>query len=360
MTYERNSYHGIHCVAKGQQRRKNNRKKLVIGIVILLALIATFVFVVIKPFGQEVLYGQQIEIEVPEGAGAKQIGALLEENKVISSQRDFTNAVSSQNADNDLRPGVYTFTGGQSIDDIISALKQGGKTGETLTIPEGLTAKKIAEKVAEVSDISADEFYAQTQKASDFETDFSFVKGAYNNSLEGYLFPKTYTVTKDMDAKDIIYLMLEQYEQEFSKVDMSYAKSKNLNEHDVVVLASIIEKESYTQGDMADISCVFYNRLHEGMALGSDVTTYYAVGKEMTEDLTNADLASDSPYNTRNPNSRGLPPGPICNPSLNALKAAANPSQQPYLYFFYSSKESCVKFFNDDASFNSAWEQENS
>ena len=246
MASNRNSYYGMHSTAKRQQRKKNSRKKIIIAVVILLVLVAAVVFFVVKPFGNGVLYGQQIQIEVPEGAGAKQIGSLLEENKVIASERDFTNAVSSQNADNDLRPGTYTFTGGESIDNIISALKQGGKTGETLTIPEGLTAKKIAERVAEVCNVSADEFYAKTQNASDFETKFPFVKGAYNNSLEGYLFPKTYTVSKDMSASEIISLMLKQYEEEYSAVDTSYAKSKNLDAHDIVVLASIIEKESYT------------------------------------------------------------------------------------------------------------------
>ena len=362
-------YSRENAVAAAHTKRSGGRGKaaVVVAVVVVLGL-AVFALVRFSPFdlpggfglGGEVLEGQQIEVTVPEGAGARQIGQLLADSKVISSASAFTTAVAAAGADSSLRPGSYTFTGGQSLDEIVAALQAGGKTGATLSVPEGLTARQIAERVAAATDVAADDFYAQTRKAGDYAADYPFVSGAYDDSLEGYLFPKTYTVPEGSGADDIVRMMLDQYQTEIADVDASYATSKNLNAHDVLVLASIVEKESRVQGDMADIACVFYNRLHAGMALGSDVTTYYAVGKELTEELTNEDLASTSPYNTRNPNSRGLPPGPICNPSLAALKAAAAPTQKSYLYFFYSTKDDTVKFFDDDASFNAAWAAENS
>ncbi len=354
------SYSRANAVSAAHTRRGGGRGKFIICAVVVLVVLVVALIVVVKPFGGEVLQGQQIEVTVPEGAGAKQIGQILADAKVVSSASAFSSAVAAAGADGDLRPGTYTFTGGMSTDEIIAALKAGGKTGATLSVPEGLTARQISERVAAACDVSADDFYAQTKKASAYAADYPFTSGAYDDSLEGYLFPKTYTVPSGSSADDIVRMMLDQYRSEFASVDMAYAKSKNLDEHDVLVLASIVEKESRTQGDMADIAAVFYNRLHAGMALGSDVTTYYAVGKDLTEDLTNEDLASTSPYNTRNPQSRGLPPGPICNPSLAALEAAANPSQASYLYFFYSTKDDKVKFFDDDASFNEAWAAENS
>ena len=344
----------------GGHGRGGRGKFTIVAAIALVAVLAVAAVIIFKPFGGEVLQGQKIEVTVPEGAGAKQIGQILEDAKVISSASAFSSAVAAAGADGDLRPGTYTFTGGASTDEIIAALEAGGKTGATLSVPEGLTARQIAERVADATDVSADAFYAQTKKADEYAADYSFTSGAYDGSLEGYLFPKTYTVPDGSTADDIVRMMLDQYRSEFSAVDMTYAKSKNLDAHDVLVLASIVEKESRAQGDMADIAAVFYNRLHAGMALGSDVTTYYAVGKDLTEDLTTEDLASTSPYNTRNPQSRGLPPGPICNPSLAALQAAANPSQASYLYFFYSTKDDRVKFFDDDASFNEAWAAENS
>ena len=352
---KRGGGHGGHGRGRG-----GHGKFTIVAAVVLVAVLAVAAVIIFKPFGGEVLQGQKIEVTVPEGAGAKQIGQILEDAKVISSASAFSSAVAAAGADGDLRPGTYTFTGGASTDEIIAALEAGGKTGATLSVPEGLTARQIAERVADATDVSADAFYAQTKKAGEYAADYSFTSGAYDGSLEGYLFPKTYTVPDGSTADDIVRMMLDQYRSEFSAVDMTYAKSKNLDAHDVLVLASIVEKESRAQGDMADIAAVFYNRLHAGMALGSDVTTYYAVGKDLTEDLTTEDLASTSPYNTRNPQSRGLPPGPICNPSLAALQAAANPSQASYLYFFYSTKDDRVKFFDDDASFNEAWAAENS
>ncbi len=357
-------YAGAHSkesvVAHAHEKRGGRGKFTIVAAVVLVVVLAVAAIIIFKPFGGEVLQGQKIEVTVPEGAGAKQIGQILEDAKVISSASAFSSAVAAAGADGDLRPGTYTFTGGASTDEIIAALEAGGKTGATLSVPEGLTARQIAERVADATDVSADAFYAQTKKAGEYAADYSFTSGAYDGSLEGYLFPKTYTVPDGSTADDIVRMMLDQYRSEFSAVDMTYAKSKNLDAHDVLVLASIVEKESRSQDDMADIAAVFYNRLHAGMALGSDVTTYYAVGKDLTEDLTTEDLASTSPYNTRNPQSRGLPPGPICNPSLAALQAAANPSQASYLYFFYSTKDDKVKFFDDDASFNEAWAAENS
>ena len=346
-------------IEHAREKRGGGRGKFIaLAVVVCIALAACAVFA-FKPFGGQVAQGQQIEVTIPEGAGAKQIGKILADAKVVSSASAFTSAVAAAGADDSLKPGVYTFTGGTSADEIIAQLEAGGKTGETLTVPEGLTARQISQRVADACGVPADAFYEQTKKASAYAADYPFTSGAYDDSLEGYLFPKTYTVPADASADDVVRMMLDQYSEEFSAVDMAYAKSKNLDAHDVLVLASIVEKESRSQDDMDDIAAVFYNRLHAGMALGSDVTTYYAVGKDLTEDLTSEDLASTSPYNTRNPNSRGLPPGPICNPSLAALKAAANPAQISSLYFFYSTKDDKVKFFDDDASFNAAWAAEN-
>ena len=152
-------------------------------------------------------------------------------------------------------------------------------------------------------------------------------------------------------------MMLDQFAAQIATVDMSYAASKNLTLYDVVTLASMVEKEYQAESDKAPIAAVFYNRLQKGMTLGSDVTTYYAVGKDMTEELTASDLASDSPYNTRNPSNFGLPAGPICNPSVSTLQAAANPAQVDYLYFFFSNREGETMFFVNDADFNAAWAQ---
>ena len=191
--------------------------------------------------------------------------------------------------------------------------------------------------------------------ASSYENDYPFLKGAYNNSMEGYLFPDTYAVEYGTSPDAVIRMMLDNFSAQIAGLDMSYASSKNLTTQDVVILASMVEKESRRDSDKGEIASVFYNRLREGMSLGSDVTTYYAVGKELTEELTMNDLASDSPYNTRNPNHRGLPAGPICNPGLASLKAAAHPDETDYLYFFYSQSRDKTMFYKNQVSFDQGW-----
>ena len=158
-----------------------------------------------------------------------------------------------------------------------------------------------------------------------------------------------------MTCDGVIRMMLDEFSTQIAQVDMSYAQSKNLTVSDVVILASIVQKESGTADDMGSIASVFYNRLHAGMNLGSDVTTYYAVGKELGEELTTEDLASTSPYNTRNANNKSLPPGPIASPGMAALTAAAHPDETNYLYFFWSDSQSQTMFFEDAESFNAAW-----
>lgn len=301
--------------------------------------------------------GQEITVEIASGSSTTQIADLLVDNGVIESRDSFTQRVKELGEGASLQAGNYTFTGGEDIDDIIDRIVNGKV--KTVTIPEGYTLRQISQTVADACGLDANEFYQTASTgASKYASDYPVLANCYGGSLEGFLYPSTYNVKSDVSVDSLIRDMLAQYQKQVSSVDMSYAKSKNLTEYDVVTLASMIEKESRTDADKADISAVFYNRLHADMSLGSDVTTYYAVGKDMTEELTASDLASTSPYNTRNPNSRGLPAGPICSPSLASLKAAANPSSASYLYFFYSESDNQVHFFDTQQEFDAAWEKE--
>lgn len=301
--------------------------------------------------------GQEITVEIASGSSTTQIADLLVDNGVIESRDSFTQRVKELGEGASLQAGNYTFTGGEDIDDIIDRIVNGKV--KTVTIPEGYTLRQISQTVADACGLDANEFYQTASTgALKYASDYPVLANCYGGSLEGFLYPSTYNVKSDVSVDSLIRDMLAQYQKQVSSVDMSYAKSKNLTEYDVVALASMIEKESRTDADKADISAVFYNRLHANMSLGSDVTTYYAVDKDMTEELTASDLASTSPYNTRNPNSRGLPAGPICSPSLASLKAAANPSSASYLYFFYAESDNQVHFFGTQQEFDAAWGKE--
>ena len=350
---------GKHSAKHAAPKKKKGGHGL-IGVIVLVLIVLACGFVAQKVLpglteqpGQ-VAEGQEITIEVAEGSTTTQIAQLLKENGIIALESEFVNTVKNKGVADQLKAGTYRFIGGEKVSDIVDAMVK-GNAGYTVTIPEGYSAKQIAKTVAAACELDEDEFYAQTLKADQYVADYPFLDGVYNNSMEGFLFPDTYTVSYGSTADQIVRMMLDNFSAQIASVDMSYAASKNLTTYDVVILASMTEKESRDDSDKASIVSVFYNRLHEGMSLGSDPTTYYAVGKDYTEPLTKQDLASDNPYNTRNVNNKGLPPGPICSPGMASLIAAAHPDETGYLFFFYSSKKDETMFFKDQASFDAAW-----
>lgn len=343
------------------ERRKGKSRKrgILIAIVVIVLVIIAAVVAYTQFLGDktgEVKQGQEIAVVIPAGSTTDQIAGILVDDGVIPSSKAFVNRVKQLDKAASLQSGSYVMTGGDDLDKIIDMLSR-GETGRQLVIPEGYNLRQIATRVQETCGIDSEEFYALTQKAPDYVAEYPFLEGVYNGSMEGFLYPDTYRVDPSATADDVIRMMLDQFAAQIATVDMSYATSKNLSLYDVVTLASMVEKEYKAESDKPQIAAVFYNRLREGITLGSDVTTYYAVGKDMTEELTVSDLASDSPYNTRNPSHFGLPAGPICNPSVTTIQAAASPAEVDYLYFFYSNREGRTMFFANDADFNAAWAQ---
>jgi UPF0755 protein len=149
-------------------------------------------------------------------------------------------------------------------------------------------------------------------------------------SLEGFLFPATYELAEDATAADLVDLQLEAYEMNTADVNYRYARSRNLTTYDVLIIASMIEREVAVARERPLVASVIYNRLRAGMRLDIDATVQYALG-EWKEELTGTDLQIDSPYNTRR--FTGLPPGPIASPGKDSIRAAARPAQTPYLYY---------------------------
>lgn len=351
---------GKHTVDVEELRRRHKKKRKkgpIIAIVIIVALVIGFIGCqVIGGKTGAVKQGQEIAVTIPAGSSTDKIADILVDDGVIRSANEFKTRVQELGQASSLQSGSYIMTGGDSIDNIIQMLVS-GQTGRQLVIPEGYNIRQIAQKVEETCGISADEFYAQTQKANEYVDEYPFLEGVYNDSMEGFLYPDTYRIDAQATSDTIIRMMLDRFAEQIQTVNLAYAESKNLSLYDVVTLASIVEKEYSAESDKPLIAAVFYNRLHQGITLGSDVTTYYAVGKDMTEELTMSDLASDSPYNTRNPSHYGLPAGPICNPSAATIQATANPAEVDYIYFFFSNKEGKTMFFANDADFNAAWAQ---
>ena len=161
--------------------------------------------------------------------------------------------------------------------------------------------------------------------------------------LEGYLAPNTYQFYQTADIKTIIYKLLDQTQMQLEEIKTKIEESE-YTFHELLTMSSIIEKEALNKEDREKVSQVIYTRLNMNMTLGMDVTSYYGVFKDMTEDITIQDLNANNPYNTRNKSFFGLPVGPICNASLESIKASLNPSDTDYIYFFADIKTGKVYF----------------
>lgn len=285
--------------------------------------------------------GQEATITVAEGAGAKVVGEQLAEARLVSNAGDFTKRVNEMGVDSQLKPGTYTFAGGMSLDAIINQLTA-GPVANALTIPEGSTLEAVAQSVATFTEnrITADAFTAAASDASAYAADYDFLADAGTNSLEGFLFPKTYEIGDDAAAESVVRMMLDQFKTETSGLNWSYPQSQGLTIYDAVKLASIVERElSGDEQIRAQVASVFYNRLNNfgdpnyGF-LQSDATTAYELGHDPTPE----DIKNPTPFNTYT--NTGLPPTPICSPGLDCLQAVCNPAQTNYFFFYFAPDES--------------------
>lgn len=224
-----------------------------------------------------------------------------------------------------VQPGVYEISPSFNAPRIASLIANGNTANATVTIPEGYTLDQISTLIAEKGIATKSEF--QTA-AENFPPDYGFMKSKpTTSSLEGFLFPDTYRLLKG-DAVSAIRMMLNNFETKYKSDIAPTLGDRNL--YEIIIIASLIEKEAKTQTDREQVAAVLYNRLAKGMRLDVDATVRYITGN-WKDAITKADLAIDSPYNTRL--HAGLPPGPICNPGLSAIKAAMNPPESDYYYY---------------------------
>lgn len=324
---------------------------MIIAAIILIAVMGGVIFGGIqlyKVFSAEtvVALGQEVTVEIPEGSSTRAIATILKDKGVITSTNDFINAVTEQDVSSDLKPGTYTFVTGMDHDELITLLIAGPlatSVGNKLTIPEGYTLEQTAAAVESATGIPAAEFSALAHSADSYVADYQFLEGAYDNSMEGFLYPKTYDIPFDADADYVIRVLLDQFSKETEGLDLTYAGENGITLYDVVTIASLIERETHVDTERTLVSSVIYNRLAQPMNLQIDASIVYALGPDYDgHALLESDLQVDSPYNTYT--NSGLPPGPICSPRLDSLVAAANPDQTDYLYYVMTSTEGTHTF----------------
>lgn len=336
---------GAHHVQRaGRSGGRSRAPFFVLGLVAVAIVLAVVLVVVPAITGgnggdgpQDVAPGTTVSVTVPEGSGAAAVADALYEAGVIADKSEFLAQVRRMNAEQSIKSGSYSFRTGDVTANIIQTLTTGPNAEISLTIPEGYTVASIAAAVEETLSIPADDFLAQA-KASNYVADYSFLEGAGNDSLEGFLFPKTYSFpTGEVTADQVIRTMLTQFQTELDTLDLSYPESDGLSIAEMVNLASIVEKES-TPSTRGTVAAVFYNRL-DNMGdpnygfLQSDATTAYSVGHDPSAEEVHDE---NDPYSTYV--HVGLPPTPICNPGLESLQAVCSPDMDAIengIFYFY-------------------------
>jgi UPF0755 protein len=300
------------------------RRGAAVVCLILAALGAVGVVVAVRP--PKTLEVGPRTVEIPANLGVTGIARLLAEQGVIRSQAVFIGLTFFRGTARSLKAGEYEVPQGAPLLAVLQLLETGRVKPHLLVLPEGFTIRELARQIEAEGIAPAAEVLRTASSAR-----MTWSLGIESDSLEGYLFPDTYQVTKGMRVEEILARMVQRFRDRSGTADViARARQRGLTLHQLVTLASIVEKEAALATERPIIARVFLNRLRLDMPLQADPTVAYALAKEGRA-LTRDDLHVDHPFNTYK--NRGLPPGPIGNPGRAAIDAVLEPANVPYLYF---------------------------
>jgi len=270
-------------------------------------------------------------VRVPQGASGAEVGELLEASGVIPSALGFRLALNLEGAAEGIQAGRYELAQGLSARAALQSLLEGPtQRFVTVTFPEGSWIDDFAATLQRLTDISGRKF---TSLATSGKIRSSLQPNGVD-TLEGLMWPSTYQVVRKDAARSVAVRMVREFERRAASVDFSEVQGTGVSVYEAIVVASMIEAEAVLDSERAKIARVIYNRLQQDIPLGIDATVNYALGEHKRE-LTETDLAVDSPYNTRVV--AGLPPTPIGAPGLASLEAAAHPAEGEWLYYVLKS-----------------------
>jgi len=278
----------------------------------------------------------EVVIEVTDGASLTTVAQKLADAGVITHPTAFVLLGRLLGAQRSIQAGDYALRTTMRPMEVMRRLTSGAVVQTAVTIPEGFTIQEIATDLEDQGLMKAQAFLAAAADPAVRQE-----AGIQAPSLEGYLFPSTYYVSHHTKPGELVRRMVHQFQESTRGLDWSRAGERRLSRHQLVTLASIIEKETSQLDERPLIASVFYNRLKRRMPLQSDPTVIYALN-DFDGNLRRVDLDVDSPYNTYRVT--GLPPGPIANPGLASLEAALHPASSDYLYFV--SKNDGTHFFS--------------
>lgn len=297
------------------------------------------------------------EFIIESGWGKNKIVEELKNNDLIRSTL-IAKLYLKLNEDTIFYPGTFKLSKSMSLEEIITSLTDTIPLEEqvTITFVEGKRFPYYVNKISQNFSYEEEEILKKTSDQEYLKTlinKYWFITDDILNKelyypLEGYLFPDTYTFKKDAKLEEIIDTFLVQMDKKLSNYK-EVIENKNINIHDLLTMASMVELEAVTGIDRKNVVSVFNNRISNNMTLGSDVTTYYASKKELTESLTTRDLSDCNAYNTRGTCVKGLPVGPIACVSVSSIDAVLYPEDNDYLYFV-ADKNNKLYFAKDQAT----------
>jgi UPF0755 protein len=278
----------------------------------------SIIFLIILIFAPLIMFQQKedkvVEVFIPKGSSPHKIAQILKDSDVISSPKMFLLLIKIKDYSKKLQAGLYDFNKKDSYFTILNKLKNGDSKNIKVIIPEGFNIKQIAKVLSE----------------NGICNENKFIELATSQNLEGYLFPNTYLLLPQMDEQEVIKIMNDEFNKFWTEEKEERLKQINKTKKDVIILASIVEREAVEDKERPVIAGIFINRLSKGIRLESCATVLYAMGVNK-ERLSFEDLKFESPYNTYR--HKGLPPGPICNPGAKAIDAVLNPIITENLYF---------------------------
>ena len=264
-------------------------------------------------------------VTISPGQGFSSVADDLKRQGIITQPLKFKWIARQSGRDKKIQAGEYLLSPALTPRQVLDKLVSGDVRLHRLTIPEGYTLDQIATAVADGGFAAREAFMEAVNNP-----ELPALYGIESSSLEGYLFPDTYLFAREATAADIVTAMLKRFQEVFNATWRQRAEQIGMTVHEVVTLASIIEKETGTASERPLISSVFHNRLKKGMRLETDPTVIYGISN-FNGNLTRADLATPTPYNTYLV--AGLPPGPIASPGEASLEAALYPADTQYLFF---------------------------
>ena len=303
---------------------------------------------------------EQVSFVIETGSSSKKIIEDLHDANLIRSKAAAMIYI-KLNKEVSFKAGTYTLNRNMNVKSLFSALNAGGKSGNTfrMTFKEGVTLEKYLSQIAVEIELSLDDMLTKINEKDFlqplidkywFLTEDILDDDIYY-ALEGYLFPNTYEFYRKSSLEQIIIKMLDETDNQLSKYKTDLLKSE-YSIHEILTMASIIEKEAVKDTDRLKVSQVIRKRLDINMSLGMDVTSYYGAKLDMKETLTSNELNDDNPYNTRRSGFLGLPIGPICNVSLSSIDAALHPAKTDYVYFVADVTTGEVFFASDKKEFD--------